>query len=113
MITFTDTAKTHIENMLKNKGENAAFRLSIKKTGCSGYMYVPEIVMQKKENDIEISVAAFLVYIDADAVKMMQGTVVEYVKKNLGVSQLVFNNPNATGVCGCGESFQMNSDSDQ
>lgn len=107
MITLTTTAKQHIRNILKNKGENAAFRLSIKKTGCSGYMYLPEIVHSKKETDIEIRESDLLIYIDRDASELIKDTQIDYVKKSLGSSQLVFNNPNAEGVCGCGESFQI------
>ena len=48
MITLTQAAIAHIQSILKNKGKNAAFRLSVKKTGCSGYQYVPEITEIKK-----------------------------------------------------------------
>jgi iron-sulfur cluster assembly protein len=107
MISFTEAAKSHIENMLKNRGNNAAFRLSIKKTGCSGYMYVPEIVTEKKESDIELLESNLLIYIDQDVAPLIKGTVVDYVKKSLGASQLEFKNPNAQSLCGCGESFQI------
>ena len=107
MITFTDAAINHIKKMLINRGENPAFRLSVKKTGCSGYMYVPEIVNIKKDTDVEMSVPGVLVYIDKASLPMLEGTVVDFVVKNLGMSHLVFNNPNADSMCGCGESFNL------
>lgn len=107
MITLTDSAKSHIQNMLKNKGENAVFRLSLKKTGCSGYQYVPEIVFEKKENDIALQVSGLEVYLDSKSMNLMDGTVIDYVQKSLGVSQLVFSHPRAESVCGCGESFKI------
>ena len=107
MLTFTDAAIKHIQTLLKNKGEHAAFRLSVKETGCSGYMYVPEIVLQKKETDSELAIVDFMVYIDHDALPIIKGTTVDYVKKDFGFYQLVFNNPNAEGLCGCGESFKL------
>lgn len=107
MIKFTEAALSHIQKMLVNRGENAAFRLSVKKTGCSGYMYVPEIVNTKKDSDIEIRESDLIIYIDHDAVPLIKGTVVDYVKKSLGVSQLEFQNPNAESLCGCGESFNL------
>lgn len=107
MIKLTDSAVQHIQTMLKDKGENAVFRLSIKKTGCSGYQYVPEIVFQKKENDVEMVVSDLKMYLDASTLDLMKGTVVDYVQKSLGVSQLVLTHPNAKSVCGCGESFQV------
>lgn len=107
MITLTEQAKQHINNILKNKGKNTAFHLSVKKTGCSGYMYIPSIVNEKKETDVEIHESDLLIYIDHDAIELIKGTQIDYVKKSLGSSQLVFNNPNAEGICGCGESFQI------
>ena len=107
MITLTESAVAHIQTMLKNKGENAAFRLAVKKTGCSGYMYVPEIVTTKNESDIEVRQSDVMIYIDKDAAPLIQGTLVDYVKKSLGVSQLEFQNPNAESLCGCGESFKL------
>lgn len=110
MITLTEAAKSHIKKMLINRGENPAFRLSVKKTGCSGYMYVPEIVTAKKDSDILISESDLLIYIDQDAAPLIKGTIVDYVKKSLGVSQLEFQNPNAESLCGCGESFNLKKD---
>lgn len=107
MITVTEAAKAHIKKMLINRGENPAFRLSVKKTGCSGYMYVPEIVNAKKESDIEMRDGDLLIYIDHSSALLLKGTVVDYVQKNLGLSQLIFNNPNAESLCGCGESFNL------
>lgn len=107
MMTLTAAAKEHIQKLLEKKGENAAFRLSVKQTGCSGYMYAPEIVFEKKENDIEITGNDFLFYLDQNAIPLVKGTEIDYVKKGLGVYQLVFHNPNADSLCGCGESFNL------
>lgn len=107
MITLTEAAKAHIQKMLENKGENAALRLSIKKTGCSGYRYVPEIVTTQKESDIALSEFNLPIYIDETSLPLIKNTVIDYVKKSVGVSQLEFKNPNASGVCGCGESFNV------
>ena len=111
MITLTESAVAHIQTMLKNKGENAAFRLSVKKTGCSGYRDVPEIVTAKKEFDIEVHESNLTIFIDKDTAPLMQGTVIDYVKKSLGVSQLEYRNPNAESLCGCGESFNLRASS--
>lgn len=107
IIQFTESAKKHIQSILQKHPPGSFFRLSVKQTGCSGYMYVPEICQAKKENDIELALADLPILIDAQSVPLIQGTVVDYVKKNLGASQLAFNNPNAQGLCGCGESFHL------
>jgi len=107
MLRFTEAAAKHIQLMLKNKGAGAALHLRVKETGCSGYMYVPEIVFEKKSTDILVEAPGFLVYVDSAAVPIIQGSELDYVKKNLGFEQLVFHNPNAEGLCGCGESFKL------
>ena len=105
MITLSDSAKQHIQSMLKR---GAAFRLSVKQTGCSGYMYVPEIVDHpKKETDIELHIDRLLIYLDAESLPLFTGTEIDYVKKGLGVYQLEYHNPNADSLCGCGESFNL------
>ena len=110
MITITQSATQHIQNILKNKPENSVFRLSIKKTGCSVYQYVPEIAPEKKDTDTVFAISNLIIYLDANTVPLMQGTVIDYVQKSLGVSQLVFTHPEAQSVCGCGESFMLKND---
>ena len=107
IVTLTEKAIQHIRKILSDKPTGAAFRLSVKQTGCSGYMYQPEVVTSKKENDIAMPIADFTVYIDPACVTLIQGTTIDYVKKKLGQSQLEFNNPNADSLCGCGESFNL------
>lgn len=108
VIQLTKAAIKHIQGVLQKHPKGSFFRLSIKQTGCSGYMYVPEICQSKKnESDIELGLVELPVLIDAECVPLIQGTLIDYVKKNLGVSQLHFDNPNAEGLCGCGESFQL------
>ncbi|MCX7125661.1 MAG: iron-sulfur cluster assembly accessory protein [Gammaproteobacteria bacterium] len=117
MITLTAAAKQHIKIMLMEVGALAttktAFRLSVKQTGCSGYMYVPEIVEhKKKETDIEIKTPDLLIYIDTESAEILKGTEIDYVKKGLGLYQLEYHNPNADSLCGCGESFNLKNPSD-
>lgn len=107
MIVLTDAARQHIKKMLQNKGKQAALRLSLKKTGCSGYSYVPNIVTEKKSSDLEIKETDFTIYLDSETASLMQGTHVDYVKKSLGISQLEFKHPRAKNMCGCGESFTI------
>ena len=106
IIHVTDAAIQHIQKLLKDKPKTTGFRLSVKKTGCSGYMYVTEVVNCKHEHDITMLVLDCNIYIDHACAPLILGTTMDYVKKGLG-SQLVFNNPNAEGACGCGESFNL------
>src|ERR1700730_11432013 len=108
MITFTQAAKKHITEQVQ-QGRGQHFRLWVKVTWCSGFMYMPEIVASPKENDLQIGeIGDVKIYLDKAAAEIVKGTEVDYVEKMLGFKQMVFNNPNATGLCGCGESFKLN-----
>lgn len=109
IITITKAAANHINRILTKHPAGSFFRLSVKETGCSGYMYQPEIVQAPKENDVAVVCSELKIYVDPDCVPLIQSTVMDFVQKPMGQSQLSFNNPNAEGLCGCGESFTLKS----
>lgn len=107
-ITFSDAAVKHILAKVAAKDEPIVFRIDIKQTGCSGYMYQLNLVPEAKADDIKLEqVTAFNAYISPQALAVMNGTRIDYVTKSLGMKQLVFDNPNVEGLCGCGESFKL------
>lgn len=109
ILRFTEAAQQHVESVIAQNSGATAYRLSVKKTGCNGYMYVSDVVSEpKKVTDILLTdCAAFPVYVCEQAVEMIKGTTVDYVEKSFGMRQLVFINPNIAGECGCGESFNL------
>jgi iron-sulfur cluster assembly accessory protein len=107
IVTLTASTVEHIKKCLKNHSQGSGFRLTVKKSGCSGYAYVPKIVQTPEENDIKLEQDGITVYIDAKSAPMIKGTVLDYVESGLGQKEMVFRNPNATGGCGCGESFDV------
>ncbi len=109
LVTFTEAAITHLKHMME-KEKALGFRLSIKKTGCSGYAYVPAMVTEIKETDIHFTEEGLPIYIDPDCEKLIDGLVIDFVtQNNMGLKQtrLVFINPNEKNRCGCGESFTI------
>lgn len=111
IISLTDAAVEHIQSIVKQKAGGIGFRLSIKQTGCSGYMYVPDVVEEANPDDIELQTAQGLrVFLDPQCVDLIKGTEIDFVSKELGMKQLQFNNPNAQSLCGCGESFNLKED---
>lgn len=108
-ITLTESATAYLKNMIaKDKG--LGFRLSIKKTGCSGYSYLPTIVDKVNANDLYLEIAAVPIYIDSEWQSLLQGLQIDYLeedKAGLKQKRLVFTNPNEANRCGCGESFHI------
>ena len=108
IITFTPAAVKHIQQIIAQRGSGKGLRVAVKASGCSGYMYQPDIVEEGKPNDLQWTTAeGLLVFIDPTCVPWLQGTVLDVVSKELGQRQLRFHNPNVHSECGCGESFNV------
>ena len=108
IITITKAAAEHIKKIMADKDNALGFRVSIKTTGCSGYMYVPSIITEENPDDIKVETEfGVVVYIDSKYKDIFNGTEIDYKAKDLGQSMLVFNNPNVDSECGCGESFGL------
>ncbi len=118
-ITLTDNAALHIKTEVKKLNDKndeinrvIGLRLGIKKTGCSGYAYVVDFVKaaeQLSKEDHIFQSKDISIYVDNKSYEFVAGTEIDYVKKNIA-SVMVFNNPNMTAECGCGESFTINTD---
>lgn len=108
IVTLTENAIKHIHKNLNKDSAAIGLRLSIKKTGCSGFAYVTDLIHQiKNEEDIHYKIQDIALYIDPSSAKYLQGVVVDFVDNGLGQTKLVFHNPNAANLCGCGESFTV------
>lgn len=106
-ITITDNARAHIQTFTEPLGKQAGFRLLVKKSGCSGFSYVPKIATEPQPNDICVVANGVNVFTDEPSVHILHGITVDVLHKEFGQKQLVFNNPQAEAHCGCGESFTL------
>ena len=103
-VKMTPAAVAHARRQLVRAGARAV-RLGVRKAGCSGFMYEIGYVSEPQPQDTEFTMADDLsVYVDADALSLVQGTEIDLVVEGLN-SVLKFRNPNAQVECGCGESF--------
>lgn len=106
-ITMTENAIKHISKMIAKNEAAIGFRLAVKKTGCSGYAYVTDIISQRNPEDACYEIDNIFLYVDAKSIQFLQGTAIDFIDHGLGQTKLVFNNPNAANLCGCGESFNL------
>lgn len=106
-IYFTEAAVKHVVAYLQKKTEHKGVRLSVKKTGCSGFSYVIDYVLAPLEGDLVFPLTEnYVVCIDNASYPFLKNMKVDYEKQGLN-SKFVFHNPNQTGQCGCGESFTV------
>lgn len=110
MIQFTEAALQHIQDMLMKTPDAKGFRLSIKKTGCSGFAYAPTLLNTIMENDLHFVIAGLNIYIDPQAESFIQNLTIDYqliTDSGLPQKKLIFINPLEKNRCGCGESFTI------
>lgn len=107
-LLLTPAAIAHIQTIMQKQAQPLGFRLSMRKYGCNGFGYVPEVISTLQPADVEVDATTdFRVFVDSEFLDQLNGTEVDYVVTGLGQSQLVFRNPNAEGECGCGESVNF------
>lgn len=105
-ISMTEAAANRVKAFLDNRGKGIGLRLGVKTTGCSGMAYVLEFVDVLDEGDQVFEHSGVKVIIDTKSLVYLDGTELDYVKEGLNEG-FEFNNPNAKGECGCGESFNV------
>ena len=108
-ITLTPSASKHISKMIESK-HGVGFRLTVKKTGCSGYSYQPSVIDQPSAADIKLDVNGIQIFLDPAWANVLDGITVDYTeasKSGLMQKQLVITNQKESGRCGCGESFHL------
>lgn len=107
-VSVTPAAVEHFQRQLSRNENARAVRLSVKESGCTGYMYVVDLVDSARDDDFRYSPAEGLeLYIDRKSLPIVSGTEIDYVTQGVN-RQLKFLNPNAQDECGCGESFNVN-----
>tara|TARA_B100000886_G_C20208652_1_gene401475 strand:+ start:341 stop:676 length:336 start_codon:yes stop_codon:yes gene_type:complete len=94
------------EIMSKSEKETLGLRVGVKSGGCAGMEYVLEYAKNINPTDEVIEDKGVKVFIDPAAIIYLIGTEMDY-KKDEFSSSFVFNNPNETERCGCGESFKV------
>lgn len=105
-ITVTPAAVAHFRKQLTKK-QKGGVRLSLKQSGCTGYMYVIEEVDGPQLGDaVKLLDQGVLLYIDPVHSTGLRGLEIDYRQQGLN-QNLVMNNPNVKDACGCGESFSF------
>jgi len=105
-ITLTDSAANRVLSYIDARGSGVGLRLGVTQTGCSGYSYVINYADEIADSDVIFEDKGVTVVIDPEALALIDGTEVDFVKNGLNEA-FSFRNPNISGECGCGESFNI------
>ncbi len=108
MITVSENAKQHALNLIKNENRpvDTFIRVGVDGGGCSGLSYKLEFDNAIKEGDQVFEDKGIKIAVDKKSFLYLIGTELDYTG-GLNGKGFVFNNPNASRTCGCGESFSV------
>src|SRR5215813_14118437 len=107
VIRLTDAAAERIKYVMANAAKPVVgVRVGEKNGGCAGMTYTMEYAEAVSPTDEVVEDKGVKILIDPKAVLFLLGTEMDYKTEKLS-AQFVFNNPNQTSACGCGESVQL------
>ena len=106
VIKLSDKAADRIKEILSENKDSLGVRICVKSGGCAGMAYIMEYAKTQQPNDELIEDKGVKVFIDPSAIMYLLGTEMDYKVEEFS-SSFVFNNPNETERCGCGESFKI------
>jgi len=107
VMRLTDAAAERIrEIMAKAEKPVAGLRVGVKNGGCAGMAYTMEFAETAQPSDEVVEDKGVRILVDPKAVLFLLGTEMDFKTDKLS-AQFVFNNPNQTSACGCGESVEL------
>ncbi len=106
-VILTPGAEARIADLMANAPDGAiGVKLSTPRRGCSGLAYSVDYVSEANPMDERIETPGGLFFIDGGSVLYLIGSTMDWVEDDF-TAGFVFQNPNAKGSCGCGESFTV------
>lgn len=106
-VTLTESAARHIQSMLEKRGQGVGLRLSIKKSGCTGFAYVVDYADELDADDRVFESFGVKVVVNEEQLTTIDGMEVDFVRNSVLNQGFEFRNPNVKDMCGCGESFSV------
>jgi iron-sulfur cluster assembly protein len=106
-VTLTPAAEQRVADLMaRAPAGTVGVKLSTPRRGCSGLAYSVDYVSAENPIDEKIETPAGPFYIDGGSVLYLIGSTMDWVEDDF-TAGFVFENPNAKGACGCGESFMV------
>ncbi|MGI8997280.1 MAG: HesB/IscA family protein [Pyrinomonadaceae bacterium] len=106
-VGVTEAAANEIKKFMSGEEglpETAGLRVRVVPGGCSGFQYSLNIEEESRQGDHVTEAHGVRLFVDMFSAQYLNGVSIDFVNSVMG-SGFTFNNPNATGGCGCGSSF--------
>lgn len=107
-VTLTPKAVDMVRHTRDQEGIDPSYglRIAVRGGGCSGFEYALDFESEARPNDFCYEQSGLKIFVDGLSARYLQGTSIDYVLGQTGAG-FKFNNPNASGSCGCGSSFAV------
>lgn len=106
-VKLSEAAAARIREIMSNaQGKYQGVRVGVTNGGCAGMSYTMDYAEDVKPLDEVVEDKGVKIFIDPKAILFLIGTEMDFVREKLG-NRFVFNNPNQTAACGCGESVSI------
>ena len=106
-VKLTEAAAARLQEIMVNAdGKYLGLRVGVTNGGCAGMSYTMDYATDTKPFEEVMEDKGVKIFIDPKAILFLIGTELDFVKEKLG-ARFVFNNPNQTSACGCGESVSI------
>ena len=106
VIALTDAAAKRVREIMAKEEDSKGIRIGVKNGGCAGMEYVIDLAQSENPKDDRIEKEGAVVFIDPAASLFLLGARMDYEVTKLR-SGFIFDNPNQTSACGCGESVNL------
>lgn len=106
VITLTQAARERVSDIMSTKPDAKGIRIGVKNGGCAGMEYTIDLVEEAIVGEDKVEVPEGTVYVAPQAVLFLLGTQLDFEVTKLRTG-FVFNNPNQSSACGCGESVEL------
>lgn len=106
VITLTEAARNRVGEIMSSKPDAKGIRIGVKNGGCAGKEYTIDLVEEAIAGEDKVTIPEGTVYVAPQAVLFLLGTQLDFEVTKLRTG-FVFNNPNQSSACGCGESVEL------
>ncbi|KAI8324378.1 hypothetical protein GQ54DRAFT_244345, partial [Martensiomyces pterosporus] len=106
-VILTDSAIDRLKYLSKERNKTQYLRLRVDSGGCYGFSYMLDMTEEPEESDIVIDRGGAKMVIDDMSLPLVRGATIDWQDRLIGQAFLVLANPQSSGGCGCGSSFEI------
>ena len=106
LLTLTERAQTYLAKQLASDKTYIGVLIALEKAGCAGYMYQIRLIKEVPEKYQLQHIGNIAIYIPDSTIPRIVGSKLDYVRQGIE-TKAVFDNPNVTLACGCGDSVEL------